>query len=56
MHTIIQFIKPTLPALKYEHNEYTVCYTFRHLLGAILNYACLLRRQKWRNGYEIGIL
>jgi len=46
MYTNIQFIKPTLPALKYEHNKYTVSYMFRHFLSAVMKYAWLFTRQK----------
>jgi hypothetical protein len=33
----IQFIKPTLYAMKCEHNRYTVSYMFRHFFSAIMH-------------------
>jgi len=33
----IQFIRPTLRALKYEYNRHTMFYMFRHFLSAIIS-------------------
>jgi len=35
-HNIFRFIKPTLHALKCEHNRHKISYMFRHFLSAII--------------------
>jgi len=42
--TKIQFIRPTLCALKCEHNRYTVSYIFWHFLIVIIRGS---NRQDW---------
>ena len=40
----IQFIEPTLYALKCEHNRYTVSYMFRHFFSAIMHHTCNIKK------------
>jgi len=39
----IQFMKPTLYELQYEHNRHTISYMFRHCLSAIIRGSVLLQ-------------